>query len=103
MKTRVINTSGEDAKVFAFLPPHGQTLDSNSSVDIEGDLRTVLGSGRARYSRNREIAALDAACADVLLIEQQLVVSFIQIAILPRGPLVAVRSLTCDVYGAFNG
>lgn len=71
MKTRVINTSGEDAKYFGFLPDHGVTLDSNESVDIEGDLRTILGGGRSRYNRRRELTALDAACArgDICIFE----------------------------------
>lgn len=62
-KTRITNTSGEDDRFFGFIPPHGKVLDSNESVDIDGDLRTVLASGRARYSRSRELAALDVACA----------------------------------------
>lgn len=71
MKTRVINTSGENDKFFGFLPPHGRKLDSDASLDVEGDLRTVLGSGRNRYSRTREIAAFDAACArgDICIFE----------------------------------
>ena len=71
MKTRVINTSGENGKVLAFLPPHGVKLDANASVDIDGDLRSVLSSGRARFSRTREIAALDAACVrgDICIFE----------------------------------
>ena len=71
MYTRVINTSGEDDMYLGFLPDHGITLDSNESTDVEGDLRTVLGSGRNRYNRRREIAALDAACArgDICIFE----------------------------------
>ena len=71
MKTRVVNTSGEDDKFFGFLPPHGRKLDDNASLDVDGDLRSVLGSGRARFSRTREITALDAACArgDICIFE----------------------------------
>ena len=70
MKTKVINTSGAE-KHFGFLPPHGQTLGDNESVILDGDLRSVLGSGRRRYNRSRELAALDTACedGDVCLVE----------------------------------
>jgi hypothetical protein len=71
MKTRVINTSGEDNKYFGFLPEHGRTFDSNESYDYDGDLRTAIAAGTARYSSRRRIAALDAACArgDICLVE----------------------------------
>jgi hypothetical protein len=70
MKTKVINTSGAE-KHFGFLPPHGRTLADNGEETYDGDLRSVLGSGRRRYNRSREIAALDAACAagDICMVE----------------------------------
>ncbi len=71
MKTKVINTSGVEGKHFAFLPPHGRDMGNNEEVEFDGDLRSVIASGRNRYSRAREIAALDAACAggDLCLVE----------------------------------
>jgi hypothetical protein len=63
MKTRIENTSGEE-KHFGFLPPHGLTLAADGAVTLDGDLRSALGAGRNRYSRSREIAALDLACAN---------------------------------------
>lgn len=70
MKTKVINTSGAE-KHFGFLPPHGRTLDSNEELTVDGDLRSVIAGGRARSSRAREVAALDAACVagDLCLVE----------------------------------
>lgn len=61
--TRVTNVSGA-SKFFGFLPPHGLTLANNAYVTLDGDLRTILGSGgrSGRYNRSREIAALDEAC-----------------------------------------
>ena len=62
MKTKVQNVSG--AELFlGFVPPHGVTLADDASVTVDGDLRSVLSSGRARYSRRTELAALDAALA----------------------------------------
>ena len=58
--TRVTNISGA-TKHFGFIPPHGVDLDDAESVDVAGDLRTVLAGGRNRYSRAREIEAMDDA------------------------------------------
>lgn len=63
MKTRVVNTSGAK-RHFAFLPPHGRDMGDNEELDFDGDLRSVIAGGRGRYSRAREIAALDQACGD---------------------------------------
>lgn len=70
MKTKVINVSGAE-KHFGFLPPHGRTMDSNEELEVDGDLRSVIAGGRARHSRARELAALDAACdaGDLCLVE----------------------------------
>lgn len=62
MRTKVTNTSGT-TRVLGFVPPHGRQLDDGADVVVDGDLRTVLASGRRRYSRSREIAAMDAAIA----------------------------------------
>ena len=61
MKTQVENTSGA-ARHFGYLPPHGLALDEDGVVVIDGDLRSMLGGGRARYGRKTELAALDADC-----------------------------------------
>lgn len=58
MRTKVTNTSGA-AKMFGFIPPHGAALDAGSDTVLEGDLRTVLASGRGRYNRKRELASLN--------------------------------------------
>ena len=65
MKTRVINTTGEDDKYF------GRKFDDNESYDYDGDLRSIIAAGTARYNSRRQIAALDAACArgDICLVE----------------------------------
>jgi hypothetical protein len=70
MKTQVENTSGA-TRIFGFLPPHGRELAAGEAVIFDGDLRTVLASGRNRYNRNRELDALDEACAngDIALTE----------------------------------
>ena len=70
MKTKVINVSGA-SKFFGFLPAHGLTLASDGEVTLDGDLRSVLGSGRRRYNRTREITALDEACdnGDICMVE----------------------------------
>jgi hypothetical protein len=60
-QTKVINTSGAE-KYFGFLPQHGVTLDDNEEVTYDGDLRTILASGRNRYSGSRAVAALQDAC-----------------------------------------
>lgn len=61
MKTQVENTSGA-AKYFNFLPPHGRTMDAGETIDFDGDLRSVIASGRNRYSRAADLQALDDAC-----------------------------------------
>lgn len=70
MLTKVINTSGA-SKFFGFLPPHGRRLADNGEVTLHGDLRSVLGAGRRRYNRSREITALDLACdvGDICMVE----------------------------------
>lgn len=66
-RTRITNMSGV-SKHFGFIPPHGKTLADGASVELDGDLRTVLASGRGRYSRKTELSSFDAAIAagDVL-------------------------------------
>ena len=59
-RTLITNTSGGE-KHFGFLPPHGVTLEDAEEHVVDGDLRTILAGGRGRYSRSREITALDAA------------------------------------------
>jgi hypothetical protein len=59
-RTLITNTSGGE-KHFGFLPPHGVDLEDGEEHVVDGDLRTILAGGRGRYSRSREIAALDAA------------------------------------------
>lgn len=61
MKTAIENTSGQD-RFFGFLPPHGRALDNSEEITIDGDLRSALAAGRARYGRPTELAALEAAC-----------------------------------------
>jgi len=56
MKTRIYNSSGAD-KFFGFIPPHGKLVESNASVLLDGDLRTVLAGGRGRYGRKAELAS----------------------------------------------
>ena len=70
MKTQVENTSGA-ARYFGFLPPHGRSMAAAETLILDGDLRSVLASGRDRYSRASELAALDEACAaeDIALTE----------------------------------
>jgi hypothetical protein len=62
-RTLVTNISGEE-KHFGFVPPHGVDLEDGGEKVVDGDLRTILAGGRGRYSRSREIAALDAAVED---------------------------------------
>ena len=59
MRTKITNVSGAD-RHFGFIPPHGVTLVDGNNVVVDGDLRTVLAGGRGRYTRRREIAALDS-------------------------------------------
>jgi hypothetical protein len=59
MRTEITNTSG-NARHFGWIPPHGVDLANGEEITIEGELRSVLASGRNRYSRRREIAGLNA-------------------------------------------
>jgi len=70
MKTQITNTSGA-ALYRGYLPPHGRSLGIGESLVVDGDLRSQLASGRGRYNRATELAALDADCAagDVNLAE----------------------------------
>lgn len=61
-RTRLTNNTGQ-TRTFGYIPPHGQSLASGAAVLIEGDLRSVLAGGRNRYSRRRELTALDADIA----------------------------------------
>jgi hypothetical protein len=58
-RTRVTNQTGE-ARYFGYIPPHGAQLADGGEVVVDGDLRTVLASGRGRFARPSEMAALDA-------------------------------------------
>ena len=60
MRTIVHNISGQTL-FLGFLPPHGKTLVANQTVVVNGDLMSVLASGRNRFSREREIHSLDYA------------------------------------------
>lgn len=62
-RTRVTNHSGA-SQFFGFLPPHGKTLAAAEEVIVEGDLRTLLASGRGRYGRPSELASLEVAELD---------------------------------------
>jgi len=62
MKTKITNVA-PTARFYGFLPPHGQLLAQSAVVILDGDLRTVLASGRHRYSRKTELEALDRAIA----------------------------------------
>ena len=57
-RTKITNTSGE-TRHFGYVPPHGTDIEDGAYVTVEGDLRTVLAGGRGRYSRTRELTALD--------------------------------------------
>lgn len=59
MRTKVTNISGE-SRMFGFIPPHGVALEDGDDTILEGDLRTVLASGRGRYNRRRELDSLNA-------------------------------------------
>jgi len=58
MRTLVFNNLYR-SQFFGYIPPHGAAIPGRRSVLVDGDLRSVLASGRARYSRKREIAALN--------------------------------------------
>lgn len=59
----ITNTSGKK-RTFGFIPPHGRELDIGEAHTTDGDIRTLLGSGLNRYSRNRELEGLDTAIAE---------------------------------------
>lgn len=60
-QSRVINTG--PSRFIGFLPPHGIFMAAGSHLTLDGDLRTMLASGRGRYTRKTELAALDADIA----------------------------------------
>ena len=70
MQTNVENTSGA-RRFFSYLSPHGRYLDNSEDVTVEGDLRSALASGKNRYNRKPELAALEVDCTagDVCLVE----------------------------------
>jgi len=72
MRTTITNTSGAE-KTFGWIPPHGHTLANGASVVIEGDLRTILGGGRGRYSRGQELAGLNDAVTRGQVTEEETV------------------------------
>lgn len=72
MRTSITNTSGE-ARYFGWIPPHGANLDSGEEKVLEGDLRTILGGGRGRYSRRKELEALNDAVTRGLVAEAEAV------------------------------
>ena len=69
MKTQITNNAA--ARFIGYLPPHGQDVAQDEAVLVDGDLRSVLASGRNRYGRPAEIASLDAdlAAGDVTYVE----------------------------------
>lgn len=70
--TKVINVSGED-RFFGYIPPHGVQLANNAHVIVAGDLKTILASGRGRYSRKIELDALNNDIANgVVYLDDQL-------------------------------
>ena len=60
MQTRITNVSGK-TMYFGWVPPHGVSLANNAEVTIDGDIFTVLASGRGRYSRKTELTAMKAS------------------------------------------
>lgn len=68
-RTKITNVSGVK-KHFGFIPPHGAELDVGEEVVLDGDLRTVLASGRGRFSRKTEIGGLDYAIANGEVVEE---------------------------------
>lgn len=69
MKTQITNNAAD--RYIGYLPPHGKQVAQAEAVLVDGDLRTVLGSGRNRYGRSTEIASLDAdlAAGDISYVE----------------------------------
>lgn len=57
MKTNVISLVPIPLNI-QFLPPHGRILPAGGTVTFDGDLRTVLASGRNRYDRKTELASM---------------------------------------------
>jgi len=60
MKTRIKNVAPA-ARFYGFLPKHGMLLAKDQEVILDGDLRTVLADGANRYTRKRELDALQRA------------------------------------------
>jgi len=60
MRTLITNISGSEQNL-GWIPPHGVILDAGESHQVEGDLRTVLASGRNRFNRKEEIGGLNDA------------------------------------------
>jgi hypothetical protein len=58
-RTRITNNSGQ-RRYFGWIPPHGIDLDDGADVVLDGDIRSVLASGRGRFSRGAELNGLDA-------------------------------------------
>lgn len=56
-RTKITNNTGA-TRVFGFIPPHGVQLADGEDITVDGDLRTVLATGRNRYGRSTELAAL---------------------------------------------
>ena len=57
MKTNVISLVPVPLNI-QFLPPHGRILPAGATLSFDGDLRTVLASGRNRYSRQTELTSM---------------------------------------------
>jgi hypothetical protein len=55
-RTKITNNTGA-TRIFGFIPPHGVQLADGEDVTIDGDLRTILASGRGRYGRRTELSA----------------------------------------------
>jgi hypothetical protein len=66
MRTKITNISGAEQN-FGFIPPHGASLANGAHTVLEGDLRTVLASGRGRYTRRRELASLNNCITEGLV------------------------------------
>lgn len=63
MARTTVTNHGSVPKYFGFIPPHGAQLQPGQSVVLDGDIRSVLAGGRGRYTRRRELAALNHAVA----------------------------------------
>jgi hypothetical protein len=69
MKTQITNNAA--SRFIGYLPPHGKVLANGAAELVDGDLRSVLATGRNRYGRPTEIAALNAdlASGDITYVE----------------------------------